>query len=82
LINLSKFGPYFTSPSKYFSALLGFSAEISAPWQHCLSGHLEKKDAAKSKIGAAKSKRNPQKQLRRVLSNEKPEIHTYVMFYT
>jgi hypothetical protein len=43
-------------------------AEISAPWQHCLADHrmligksmqLEKKDAAESKIGAAKSKRNP-----------------------
>jgi hypothetical protein len=90
LINLSKFGPYFTSPSKYFSALLCFSAEISTPWQHCLSGHLEKKDADKSKIGAAKSKRNPQKhfahrqvpsQLWSILSNEKPEMHTFVMFY-
>jgi hypothetical protein len=47
-------------------------AEISAPWQHCLSGYrfligksmqLEKTDTAKSKIGAAKSKRNPQKHL-------------------
>jgi hypothetical protein len=50
---------------------------------------LEKKDAAKSKIGAAKSKRNPQNyfahrqvpsHLQRAFSNEKPEIHTYVMF--
>jgi hypothetical protein len=47
-----------------------FVAEILAPWQHCLSGYrfligksmqLEKTDTAKSKIGAAKSKRNPQK---------------------
>jgi hypothetical protein len=47
---------------------------------------LEKKDTAKSKKGAAKSKINPQKffahrqvpsQLWRVLSNEKPAIHTY-----
>jgi hypothetical protein len=78
-----KIRPFFASPSKYFSAILCFLAEISASWQHCLSGHLEKKDAAKSN-------RNPQKhfahrqvpsQLRRVLSNEKPEIHTYVIFF-
>jgi hypothetical protein len=45
-------------------------AEISAPWQHCIADHrvligksmqLEKKDAAKNKIGAANSKRNPHK---------------------
>jgi hypothetical protein len=49
-----------------------FVAEISAPWQHCLSGYrfligksmqLEKTDTAKSKIGAARSKRYPQKHL-------------------
>jgi hypothetical protein len=73
-----------------------FVTEISEPWQHCLSGYrvligkymqLEKTDTAKSKIGAAKSKRNPQKhhvhrqvpsQLWRALSNEMPAIHTYV----
>jgi hypothetical protein len=54
-------------------------AEILTPWQHCLSGQrvlisksmqLEKKDTAKSKIGTAKSKRNPQKHFahRQVLS--------------
>jgi hypothetical protein len=36
---------------------------------------LDKKDAAKIKTGAAKSKRN-----RRTLSNEELAIHTYVMF--
>jgi hypothetical protein len=55
--------PYFPSPSKYCSAPFHvFSAEILAPWQHCLAGHtvligkpmqLEKKDAAKSQIDAA-----------------------------
>jgi hypothetical protein len=52
---------------------------------------LEKKDTAKSKLGAAKSNRNPQKhfahrqvpsQLWRELSNVKPAIHTYVKFCT
>jgi hypothetical protein len=50
---------------------------------------LEKKDTAKSKISAAKSKRNPQKhfahrqvpfQLWHALSIEKPVIHTNVKF--
>jgi hypothetical protein len=44
-----------------------FVAEISAPWQHCLSGHrvligtalqLEKSDTAKKKTDADKSKIN------------------------
>jgi hypothetical protein len=47
-------------------------AEMLAPWQHCLAGRilligkpmqLEKKDTAKSRIGAAKSKRIPQNTL-------------------
>jgi hypothetical protein len=47
-----------------------FVAEISAPWQHCLSGYrfligksmqLEETDTAKSKIGAAKSKKKSAK---------------------
>jgi hypothetical protein len=73
--------------------------EISTPWQHCLAGHrviigkpmkLEKMDTSKSKIGAAKSKRNPQihfaprqanSQFRLALSHETPAKHTYVKFY-
>jgi hypothetical protein len=50
---------------------------------------LEKKDAAKSKLGAVKSQRNLQKhfaprqgtpEIRHALSNEKPKIRTYVKF--
>jgi hypothetical protein len=75
-----------------------FEDKILAPWQHCLSGYrvligkcmqLEKTDTARSKIGAAKSKRNPQKhlahrqvpsQLWRALSNEMPAIPIFVEF--
>jgi hypothetical protein len=58
--------------------------EISVSWQHCLTPY-----AAKSKIGTAESKLNPQKHfaprhgtahLRRARPNEKPEIHTYRYF--
>jgi hypothetical protein len=77
-----------------------FVAEISAPWQHCLSGHrvligralqLEKSDTAKRKTDAAKNTINTGKcfaprygtaQMWRALSNETPEIHTYVKFCT
>jgi hypothetical protein len=67
-----------------------FVDEISAPWQHCLSGHrvLIFKSMQLEKIVTVKSKRNPQKdfahqqlpsQLWRALSNETPAIHTYSM---
>jgi hypothetical protein len=42
-----------------------FVAEISAPWQHCLSGYrfLIRRSMQLEKIDTAKSKRNPQKHL-------------------